>query len=42
VAVLRILTLVLAKLPATFDDGAHSTATIRVVQLLSKLTEHHT
>jgi hypothetical protein len=39
--VLRILALVLGKLPVTFaSDGAHCTATVLVVQLLAKLPDH--
>jgi hypothetical protein len=40
VAVLRILQLVLVKLPATFADGAHRAALVHMIMLLQKLPEH--
>jgi hypothetical protein len=39
VAVLRILQLVLEKLPATFAEGAHRAALVHMVMLLRKLPE---
>jgi hypothetical protein len=41
VAVLRILQLVLEKLPATFAEGAHRAALVHMIKLLCKLPEHH-